>query len=96
MAKAHYLEGFVSLQSSLTSMTAFKVRQKVSIMKHKFSEEIYKTLYTTNPSLAKDYFSSFPEQQKPKIHKVWPIDLKWWQHKKYDDIKKQCKFLDPS
>ena len=64
-------------------------------MKHKFSEEIYKTLYTTNPSLAKDYFSSFPEQQKPKIHKVWPIDLKWWQHKKYDDIKKQCKFLDP-
>ncbi len=64
-----------------------------------FNEEIYQELTANNPSLATTYLSEHsenPEQKKKKtIRKVWPLRLKWFQDKRYDEVKKRFKFLVP-
>jgi hypothetical protein len=60
-----------------------------------FNQEIYDYLKETTPSLAATYLKSHPEQSQIKRIRIWPLQNKWWHHKRFDPVKKQYKFLEP-
>ena len=59
------------------------------------NQEIYEKFKELDPILA-EKFKSENIKPKKKIHKVWPRDLLWWNHKKFNPIKKKYKSLEPA